>query len=311
MIGWITTYAPGGTVSGGTRKIWDLNAILEDHGFQSVLIDADQLRGGIPGIPRDEHNLIVVPEVFDAEMERIVPFPLRKVAFVQNGYLLNQSLPVHPYEYAVDLVAVLTESEHTTELLRRRCPRLAAPIIRTHSSGNGREGRDAGFSYGPWPRRRRVLYFEYKNGPNSWTGPDLLESLFGNLDLPPGWELMCLTGRTDAEIAELMRTSAIFAAPNRKEGMCASTSEAMISGCVIVGWTGGGAAEYLRGRAVLAQQDDVEQLRRAVAATAMCVDHSPEEFADMTHRFSDWFQCAYSREAEIAEICAIARRLGA
>jgi hypothetical protein len=311
MIGWISPVPVGATFSGGTRKLWDLSQILVDHGFASVVIPYADLRSGAPGIAWTERTLVVVPEVYDTEIATIVPPGVRRVAFVQNGYLLNATEPVHPYDTCPDLVAILTSCDNDTRLVRERCPRFAGPIIRTHSSGNGRLGKPGPFSYGPWPRERRVLYFEYKNGPGSWTGGDLLGPLFGSLDLPAGWELVLLSGRSDEQIAGLMRTSALFVAPLRKEGMCAPTSEAMITGCVIVGWDGGGAAEYLRSRAMLAEQDNVDDLRGLVRACADAVDHDLVDWGPTTEVWSNWFQNMYSRDREVMEIVNIAHRLGA
>jgi hypothetical protein len=311
MIGWVSPVPIGGTISGGTRKLWDLSQILVGNGIPSTVITYADLCRGTPGMAMSADNVLVIPEVYDTEIDRLGGPEVRKVAFVQNGYLLNQTELVHPFETCGNLVAVLTACDEDTRLVHARCPRLEVPVIRTHSSGNGRLGGNAGFRYGYWPRRRRVLYFEYKNGPGSWTGGDLLGPLFADLELPKGWELVCLSGRSDEQIAELMRTSAIFVAPLRREGMCAPTSEAMISGCAIVGWTGGGAEEYLAGRAALVSQDDVAMLRERVYEVAAEIDRGSGHWPENTRRWSDWFQRTYSRDGEIREVCRIARQLGA
>jgi glycosyltransferase involved in cell wall biosynthesis len=201
-----------------------------------------------------------------------------------------------------ELVAIFTESDHTTDIVKSRFPDLPVPIYRTHSSGNGRKGEHAGFRFGEWPRKKLVTYFDYKHADDN-------ASLFRGLRLPEGWGTWCLSGMDDDRIAEMMRTCAIFVATNRFEGMCAPTSEAMISGSVIVCWTGGGPDEYLQERAVIAKQDDVDALRGAIEHTAADIDRRPEWWAEHTKNWSEWFQHRYSREREVEEICGLFDRL--
>ena len=320
MIRWVCAADPRQHLSGGVRKIGDLHEIIAARGFSSEL--------WFRNAPADwrSDDLAIVPEVFGDGLRDIVPAHVPVVSFAQNGYLIevacNRTAP-HPYVSTPNLVAVMTESDNTSELVRIRCPDLKVPIARTHSSGNGRMGQTAGFSYGPWPREKRVIYFDYKH--EAVNG-----QVFDNLLLPDGWQAMSLTGRSDAEIMSLMATSAIFAATNVVEGMCAPTSEAMISGCAIVTWPGGpsqygfswmpsppwapnpphnttvgGPMEYLAGRAKIVIQDDITGLRRAIEAVARHIDNDPAPWAKATARYSEWFQTEYSRQGEIDEICGL------
>lgn len=299
------------TISGGTRKLYDHVAILQAHGFDArVIYNAE-----IPTALFTDRDLVVVPEVYGDGLRDFVPAHVKKIAFVQNGYLIDKfgvsDRDRHPYLTTPGLVAIFTESEHTEALLRRRFADIPVPLIRTHSSGNGRNGQDAGFHYGPWPREREVVYFGYKHEAFN-------AQLFADIRLPAGWQLQSMTGMNDAQIAEKFRTAAIFAAANTDEGMCAPTSEAIISGCVNVCWPGGpsgqsvegGPMEYLRGRSVIAQQDNIEALQTKIVSTAHKIGLYPQEWAAKTRAWSDWFQQTYSRQGEIDELCTIFERLG-
>lgn len=302
MIAYLSPGQPD-TISGGTRKLYDHVAILCAHGYDARIVYTHEI-GAVP-------DLIVVPEVYGDGIRDFVPAGWPRVIFVQNGYLIDAADGVnyiadperHPYMTTPELVAVLTESEHTTDLVRAKFPDLPVPIIRTHSSGNGRNGGHAGFRYGSWPRARRVVYFDYKHA-------HVNGAIFDDLDLPPGWDTMSMTGCSDEQIAEHMRTASIFAAANTHEGMCAPTSEAMISGAVNVCWTGGGPDEYLLGRAVIAEQDNVSALREAIVDTAYRIDLHPEHWSLLTRAWSDWFQATYSRDREVSEIVGIMEQLG-
>lgn len=296
------------TQSGGTRKIYDLCAILNNNGFESRVLHYST--GDQQNVKWKKEDVVVVPEVFGIGMDQLIPRGVRRVGFAQNPFLITRwgvPDPVNGHPYAAgntpDLIAVLTESELTSQKVREQCPDISVPIIRTHSSGNGRNGKDAGFFYGLWPREKRVIYFQYKH-------EDVNKLVFDGLELPPGWELVCLTGMSDAEVARQMRTAAIFASANFEEGMCAPTSEALISGCVNVCWTGEGPDEYLIGRAVIARQDHIDELRSDIVSTAEAIDREPEYWADHTKEWSEWFQWRYSRQNEIDEIVGIFEGFG-
>ncbi len=299
------------TISGGTRKLYDHVAILQAHGFDAKIVYNNELHAQ----PLTPNDVVVVPEVYGDGLRDFVPQQVKKIAFVQNGYLIDKfgisDRIRHPFLTTFGLLAIFTESEHTEALIGKRFSKLPVPLIRTHSSGNGRNGQPGPFRYGPWPRTKEVVYFDYKHEFEN-------AGVLVGLQLPDGWAVTSMTGMTDEQIAEKYRTAAIFAACNTKEGMCAPTSEAIISGAVIVCWPGGpkhqstvgGPMEYLTGRAVVVDQDNIDALREAIVDTARAIDADPELWAKRTREWSDWFQETYSREGEIQELCRIFTDLG-
>lgn len=325
MIYWLSPVPPTETTSGGTRKLGDLSCILAGAGIESRVIAMSDL----PYIEWQPEDLVIIPEVFGHGLDTLVPRGIRRISFVQNGYLIDQfgcnPSRQHPFLDTPDLLAVMVESAHSETLVRIRVPNLQVPIIRTHSSGNGRMGEDAPFRYGGWPREKLVMFFGYKHSGQN-------DGIFRDLPLPQGWTSVQLTG-SDDEVAAQMRSGAIFAAPNAIEGLCAPTQEAMISGCVIVAWPGGpshyahhptpgwsyavtrenndagGPMEYLKGRAVIASQDDVQGFRNALVQAANDIDSDPEGWAASTAKWSRWHQRTYSRKKEKAEIIQIMRDL--
>lgn len=310
MIFYLSPGTPA-TLSGGTRKLYDHVAILKARGFDARII----YNGDARRIAFSDDDVVLIPEVYGDGIRTFIAPGVRRVVFVQNPYLTDRvdgltivaDPAAHPYLTTPEIEAILTESAHTTDLLAARFPDLAVPLLRTHSSGNGRNGDDAGFSYGAWPRERRIVYFDYKH-------EHVNRAIFDGLDLPDGWSAQSMTGMTDPEVQDTLRSAAIFAAANQHEGMCAPTSEAMISGTVIVCWTGQGPDEYLYDdgtpRGVIATQDDVEMLRRAIECAARSIDTDPEVWAARTREWSAWFQATYSRERECDEICRIWTDLG-
>ena len=292
MIYWLTPGDPATDLSGGIRKLGDLDAILRSRGLPSRLVYSHEL----PGIDWDPADLVVIPECYNRGLDTLVPHPIRRLSFVQNGYYVDPTW-VHAFRVD-DLAGVMCSDQHSMEEVRRRCPDLPCPLVRIHLSPLGRMGHDAPFHWGPWPRARRVAYFRYKS-------EDVLPGLLEGLDLPPGWSLDCLSGRTDGEIAEAMRTDAVFLFPGRREGAAAPPGEAMVSGAIVVGWEGGGPAEFLRGHAQIAPQDDVKALRQLLFVTCAGIDDDPVGWGVWAQLCSTWFLEAYSRRQEIAEVVAI------
>jgi hypothetical protein len=303
MIYYLSPGSPNG-ISGGTRKLYDHVAILNQRGLEARIVSPDDIMRGL--FFDNDRDVIVVPEVFGDGVRDFVPRGWRRIVFVQNSYLTDrvdglqivEDVNNHPYLTCPELIAIFTESAHTTDRLRWRFPDLKVPLIRTHSSGNGRNGELAGFRYGAWPRAKRVCYFDYKHERDN-------KRIFDALRLPDGWEARTMTGLSDDEIVVELQTAAIFAAANVDEGMCAPTSEAMISGAVIVCWTGHGPDEYLVKRSVIAEQDDVDALRDAIVKTAKDIDARPKQWAAKTRDWSEWFCETYGRERECDELVDI------
>lgn len=287
------------TLSGGTRKLYDHVAILQENGFDAMIIPTGYDRSGFHG-----GDLVVVPEVYGQEILKFKP-GVPRVGFCQNGYLVDRwGIPDkanHPYETCQDVIGVMVDSEHTAEIIRTRYPK-TKEIILTHSSGNGRTGKLGPFWFAPWPRPKRIVYFQYKH-------EHLNPQIFNELPLPQGWWIECMTGKSDCEIAELYRQSSIFVAANFEEGLCAPTQEAMISGTYIVGWYGGGTEEYLKGRSTMVEQDNIALLREAIVHTAWAIEDHWELYSTRCADWSRWHQRYYSRQREIEEICEIMERL--
>jgi hypothetical protein len=276
---------PSTAISGGLRKLYDHVAILQQNGFDAVAVDTTkETPGPRPG------DLLVVPEVSGYILKSRPG--VNKILFCQNGYLLKDDTQL----LCEDLVAVMVESQHTKSIVENK-RHGDTPIILTHPCVNGRDGKRGPFRFAPWEgRKKEIIYFQYKH-------EHVLDAILNELPLPRDWKLVCMTGMTDEQVAEAYRTASIFLAPNQREGLCAPTMEALISGTCIVGWYGGGTKEYLEGRAFMAKQDDVADLRELLVKSARSIGTGLTNLP--TEEWSTWIQLAYSREQEVDEIVGI------
>lgn len=84
--------------------------------------------------------------------------------------------------------------------------------------------------------------------------------------LPAGATLTVVDGRSEAEVARLLKRSDVFVAISPSEAFGLPPLEAMCAGCAVVGFPGDGGFEFMRHRetAHLAPNGDAHALARAV-----------------------------------------------
>jgi glycosyltransferase involved in cell wall biosynthesis len=61
-----------------------------------------------------------------------------------------------------------------------------------------------------------------------------------------GWEVISIDGLPEHEVAERLRSCAVFLSFGHPEGCPLPPLEAMASGCVVVGYHGRGGREYFK-----------------------------------------------------------------
>lgn len=285
------------SVSGGVRKLHDHVALLQEAGYSALSLHHSQLAG----FPFQPSDLVVFPEIYGDTMRTGVPAGIQRLSFCQNGHLLEvgvDDLRRHPYLHTPELRAILVSDHHSDMVVRAMVP--PAPVFRLHLCGNGRDGHDGPFTWGAWPRQKRLAYFQHKHVETN------LELVDG-LELPPGWTAAAVNG-SDAEVARQLQTASVFFCAAQREGCCGPLMEAMLTGPLIACWTGGeGPREYLQGRAWIAPQDDVAKLRWGIQMAVEMAENRPALAAAISETGAGWFGRTYSREREISELLAAIR----
>ncbi len=123
------------------------------------------------------------------------------------------------------------------------------------------------------PRRRRV---------------DLLSSvqiLHRRGRFADGWRPVPIDGLSEAEVALVMGRSAVFLSGAEREGFGLPGAEAMAAGCLVIGYTGHGAREYLTSEvAVPIAESDTVALADAVERAMIEFDTERAAFDEVTSR---------------------------
>ena len=164
MIYYLSPSSPQ-NISGGTRKLYDHVALLNQNGFPAKMLHGVDLHESFT-----TEDVLVIPEVY-GDYLRTLATGIPRISFVQNSYLVDglhgfgvaDPIDNHPFLTTPELGAVFVESQHTHDRMRVRFPTLPVPLIRIHTSANSRDGHHAGFHYGEWPRAKEIIYFDYKH----------------------------------------------------------------------------------------------------------------------------------------------------
>lgn len=181
--------------------------------------------------PRD---VLVVPEFYGASIASWPTGPTI-VLFDQGAYYTFDGMSVADAKAINERsdASILTVSEDSLELLRYAFPHSAVTSVRSVIE-------EQTFHPGPdTAPRRRIAYAANRRAQERHELLSILE-LRGRLD----WELVPIRGMSEIQVAETLRTCAIFLAFNEREGFGLPPAEAMASGCYVIGYHGQGAQEF-------------------------------------------------------------------
>lgn len=233
--------------SGGVRVIYRhvdlLNelgipaAVLHDQtGFRSNWFENSTRIVATDEVELHPDDILVVPEFYGAGLHG-APRGVRVIVFNQGAYHTfdhvdrQATAPGAPYAGVPDLIGILTVSDDSERLLGYAFPDL--PILRARPVVDG----DL-FHPGPEPGGRRLAFTQSRRPAEREQLLHLLRAR--GID----WELAPIAGRSEAEVAGILRASSIFLSFSDRDGFGLPPAEAMASGCFVIGFTGGGGEEF-------------------------------------------------------------------
>lgn len=227
-------------------------------------------------------DVLVVPEWYGPTLSRL-PAWVPMVIFNQRAYDTFDLVPYEdspkggPYAGLGNLRALLTVSQDNADLLS-----YAFPQIPVHLVGNVIDARL--FHPGSATPRRRISFTTSRREREREQLLHILRSR-GVLD---GWEVVPIAGRSEAEVAEILRDSAIFLSFSDREGFGLPPAEAMASGCFVVGYHGLAGREFFDpAYCSPVPENDLLAFARAVEAACTDYDDDPLAFAKAGRVASD------------------------
>jgi hypothetical protein len=290
--------------SGGIRKQYRVVDALNELGLPAAVVH-DRGGFGCSWFEHDTrvvaasdvvvraHDLIVVPEVYGPAILDL-PKGVRHVIFNQNPYVTLDSLVVGgkaaaaPYIDNPDLAAVVAVSDDSVDVLHHAFP--GAPVRRI------RHALDRAVHHPPHEAPgRRIAYMPRRRAAEAAQVLRMLE-LRGALD---GWEIVAIDGRSEAEVADLLRSSRIFLSFSEREGFGLPPCEALACGCLVVGFDGFAGREYFRAPFASSVQDgDVVAFARTAEELMRRTETEPEAMRAAAAAGSRFVFDRYSPAAE-------------
>ena len=250
-------------------------------------------------IKPDRFDFIVIPEVYGPKLADVFP-DVRKVIFNQNayytfiGYSRNPADKTSAY-FHPDVAAVLVVSEDSRAYLAYVFPHLK--VTRVHNSVDGTRFafRELG------QKKKQIAFFPQKHSDESLQVINILKfrGVLDEIDLVP------IENRNERETAELLADSLLFLSFGYPEGSPAPPLEAMLSGCLVVGYHGFGGHEYFRPDVCWPIDiGDIVGFTRTTEGVLRGAIASPASYAARTLSAREFVEREYSIERERRDILA-------
>jgi glycosyltransferase involved in cell wall biosynthesis len=290
--------------SGGLRKQYRAVDVLNSSGLSAAVVhrragfrldwfEHDTRIVAMNDVALGPRDVVAVPEVYGAELAEL-PRGIRQVIFNQGAYLALEHIvkggeaATAPYADNPDLAAVVVVSDDSAEAMRYAFPH--APVHRI------RHGIDPAVHHPPSePPGRRIAYMTRRRSDDAAQVLRLLE-LRDALD---GWEVVPIHGRSEREVADILRDSRIFLSFSQREGFGLPPLEALACGCMVVGFHGFGGRELFHPPFAHAIEDsDVVAFARAVEDVIRRVDEEPAAIAAASEAGARFALEQYSQAAE-------------
>src|SRR4029079_11371291 len=231
------------------------------------------------------NDILVLPE-FPGTLLRATSTSVPVVVLNQGPHLSFQgstTIPAARTIYQDPILGVVNVSAYGERFLKS-----AYPSLHTYVVPNSVDLTL--FTYEP-KKKKQIAFMPRK------LREDLLQTLtlLSARGALAGWQLCPIEGVYPPRAAEMMRESAVFLSTLMQEGFGLPPLEAALCGCVVVGYTGFAAAEFMDPqycfpvpeRDVLAFAQTLEQVLRSLDADPTCYQARGESFAaSLRERYS-------------------------
>jgi hypothetical protein len=233
--------------SGGIRKLYDHVDLLNSRGFTaSILHQKPGFRvdwysnntrvSYLPQTQLSPSDVLLLPEGCGPGMSLLAP-GVRKVVFNQNcyytfaGYGFDPQATVTPYVNP-EFVAVIVVSDDSRQYLQYAFPNLR--IFRLHIGMNAQR-----FAY-QGQKRRQICFMPRRHAEDA----EQVVSILKFRGMLRDFSVVPIHNMSDQQVVQTLQESLLFLSFGFPEGWPSPPAEAMMCGCVVVGYHGWGGREY-------------------------------------------------------------------
>jgi glycosyltransferase involved in cell wall biosynthesis len=251
----------------------------------------------LPVLELNADDVLVVPEAMPGLADTAPGIP--KAIFDQNAYLTLApfALDVDPGNLLYnreEVLGAIVVSEDSRRYLETLFPALS--VRRIHY------GIDPDLFAFKADKQPQIAYMPRKN-PHDVHQVLLRLRLTGRLE---GWNVVEIADRTEAETAAILRDSAVFISSGHPEGFGLPAAEAMLAGCVVVGYHGYGGREFFTDEfAFPIEVGDVVGFADRVAEVLETLETRPDALRPRTVNASRFISDNYSIEREERDLLAV------
>ena len=262
---------PAKEITGGIKLAFRHVEILREAGFDAIIATPDGQPpqwfettapvADLSTLVRGE-DALVFPENHHGLLKQFAAWPNRKTVFCQSYFMTFRGLGGKESYADFGVSAILAVSRQVAEFCRRRFPTLPTthvPVFIDHRLFHFQSEKRLQIVFAPRKRPQEAAFIR-----------DLFQATYPEFRKLPWVEV---AGVAEQKVAELLKQSTIYLSLCRFEALPLSILEAFACGCVVAGFTGFGAREYITvNNGFWAAEDDcldcVEQLARAVRLVA-------------------------------------------
>lgn len=322
--------------TGGIKIIYNHVDILNKHGFTASVVHSkkgfrvqwfknDTRIQYFDSVKFKENDIVVIPEymafyfskvkqipkwklkmkqLFSSSRLRyylgeIAKLPVHKVIYNQNTYMTFALYPFEkniceiPYRHS-DIVRTVTVSTDNTNYLKYIFP--DHKIERVHYSFD-----PLIFPYSG-KKKPQICYMPRKNSEDARQVINILQAK----KLLDGFDLISIHGKPEQEVAQILSESLVFMSFGSPEGSPMPPCEAMLCGCVVVGYHGWGGREYFKPEFCYPiEVGDILTFVKQMEQVIQLYHQHPEQLQQKGKMASDFIKDYFSKEREIQDVLRI------
>ncbi|CAD6878785.1 hypothetical protein [Methylomonas albis] len=248
-------------------------------------------------------DILVVPEMYGPDLAAAYGRGIKKIILNQNcymtfdGYSFIKDRLISPYR-SPDILATLVNSFDGEDYLHHAFPNM--PLYRFRLSIDPQR-----FPFQA-QKKKQLCFSRIKNQRDAMQVINILK-FRGTLD---DFEIVPFINLPQSEVARIYQESLLFLSFGYPEGFGLPAAEAMASGCVVIGFHGGGGREFFKPEfSYPIEQGDIVGFAKTVESVIKAYHADPQSILEKGQLAAEFIRENYSPELEEQEIISAWRSI--
>lgn len=246
----------------------------------------------------EKDAILVFPEIYGPNIHKLAP-ENPKVIFNQNCYYtfgyfsIYENYEVNPYNHPKTLATIVASKD------AERYLKYTFSDSEVFKMRLGIDNQVFNYSEN---KKKQICFMPRKLGDDVTQVISILKQR-GTLK---DWNLVAIDNKTEQEVAQIMKESAVFLSFNHKEGFGLPPAEAMACGCYVIGYSGQGGKEYLKPEFSNPIEDgNIIEFVQKIEEIIKIYEENPQEILNKGKLSSHFILENYSLKNEINDTVSI------